>query len=749
MRSAFDDRNSPQPKSSTGLWLRLLPYFGFVAVVTLIWAPEFLHYYVRVPSLDKEMVEKSRHEPAQGILREIARIRTLHVPPGTVDRHQAVTEGDAALRGEYVTVDGASVKFSWPFDPHDLETGPADWMLAMAAFGIPDRLLKAFDATGTAEYLEKAVAFVLQWEEFEEAEWLPHGLSWNDHAIAERVYVTTDLWRAYRSSPLYDPSRGEKILRLAQRSAELLARPSHFTFGTNHGVMQNLALMQVALAMPILPDAARYFAIGKDRLVRQLAFYISPEGAILEHSAGYHLFGMQLLAVARRYFELAGESPPDALIADFDKGRQFTTALTRPGGSLPLIGDTHAILPAGRPVPGSGTEIAESLTPIGTPAPPEPCAVLPISGYAVWWNGLGRWPAEQRFSQLVTTWSYFPGHAHKHADELSVLLWAAGQDWLSNVGYWAYDHPARAKAESWEGSNAPHAEGEAAHVERTSVLKGSACGNSIAALDLERTTRQGLRVRRQFIQASESIWLVIDSAQDALARSIITDWTFFPGLELRSGTLANSFRAMPVQNDFVLDSIFAGSDGLRIRQVNGSSEPFAGWVYAGAGPVPAPGLIIEQRKGPSWTAAVWMLQRSPAAFALARAPIVVWHHAEAWEVLLELSTGPLHIVRDQAKIRFSTGHTLELAASTPEDILEQAKIVTAFNATQKMYPRYRDLIRYRYRATYAALALCLLQFGILLVARRLGPANARQMRWTACLGWLLFGLWLDLYYFMV
>ena len=189
----------------------------------------------------------------------------LHPWRGAVASGEAIAEGDAALRGTYVTANGKSVRFTWPFDPRELDRGPADWALDLAAFAIPDRLLKAFDATGKYEYLEKAVEFTLQWEQFEEAEWLPRGLSWNDHAIAERAYVLTDLWRAYRASPAYEPSRGERILRLAKRSAELLARPSHFTFATNHGVMQNLALMHIAIAMPSLPGAARYFASGRPR----------------------------------------------------------------------------------------------------------------------------------------------------------------------------------------------------------------------------------------------------------------------------------------------------------------------------------------------------------------------------------------------------------------------------------------------------------------------------------------------------
>jgi hypothetical protein len=366
----------------------------------------------------------------------------------------------------------------------------------------------------------------------------------------------------------------------------------------------------------------------------------------------------------------------------------------------------------------------------------------------VWWNRLGESAAPQGLSQIVASWSYFAGHGHKHADELSLLFWAAGQDWVENVGYWAYDHPDRAKAESWDGSNAPHAMGESPKVERESILRGYACGKSVAALDMERATRDGLRVRRQVVQAATSVWVVIDSAEDPQERSLVTHWTFYPGLELGPVPRPSGFRLGKPHSEFVLDLDFVGSQGLRIEPVHGSSSPFAGWIYAQTGPTPTSGLILEQRRSPSWAATVWVLNQARSTFALERVPEIAWRSAESWDISLALPTGRLQVVRNGDKIRIGSTDELTLAAPTATTASGRAEIQAAFQATQREFPRYRDLIPYRYRATYVVVTLCLLQAVLLLIPLQKLRAHRSQLRWTMLLGWLLLGLWLQFYYFV-
>ena len=62
------------------------------------------------------------------------------------------------------------------------------------------------------------------------------------------------------------------------RSGELLAKQKLFTVRTNHGVMQNIALLQVTAAFPLLPKTKDWRNLAIERLELQLGFYVSDEG---------------------------------------------------------------------------------------------------------------------------------------------------------------------------------------------------------------------------------------------------------------------------------------------------------------------------------------------------------------------------------------------------------------------------------------------------------------------------------------
>src|SRR5207249_3477632 len=124
----------------------------------------------------------------------------------------------------------------------------------------------------------------------------------------------------------------------------------------------------------------------------------------------------------------------------------------------------------------------------------------------------------------VVVWSYFPGHGHKHADELSVSLWAAGQTWWSNAGYWSYDLRGRARAESWSGSNAPHLVTEPANSRRTAQLASSAWSRALAAVHLERRGPGQFRVARQVLHLGSNIWIAVDHGSGAPEEKMRTIW---------------------------------------------------------------------------------------------------------------------------------------------------------------------------------------------------------------------------------
>ena len=168
---------------------------------------------------------------------------------------------------------------------------------------MPDELLRAYEASGREEFLTAAQAVIRRTQEYEQAAWLPRGEFWNDHAVASRVSVLSNFWRLYRHSPNYRPEVARQAMQMVAHSQQLLAKPNQFTFATNHGVMQNLALWHATLAFPSLPHVNEYQQLAFSRMNEQMKFYVSHEGVVLEHSAGYQFFGLELLGRAFRYLD--------------------------------------------------------------------------------------------------------------------------------------------------------------------------------------------------------------------------------------------------------------------------------------------------------------------------------------------------------------------------------------------------------------------------------------------------------------
>jgi Heparinase II/III N-terminus/Heparinase II/III-like protein len=720
-----------------------------LAVIVSVWLPEFAHFYVRPQVPSETAIAAARAVPGQDVLDEISAYRVLN-PWRNGDRPEVViAEADRMLRGTYFNGDHTQVAFKWPFDPEDLDRGPLSWRLYFAAFIVPDRLIKAYTLTGREAYFEKAVEFIKAWHTYEKSVWLPRGLFWNDHAVAERVYVLVDVWRVYRTRADFDPTVAEQILAMLDRCAKLLAKPDHFTFATNHGVMQNLALMHLGVAVPQLASAEEYFATGRRRIEQQFAFYLSPEGPVLENSAGYHRFGLGLIGMYSRYISLSGQVFPTDWLQRYVKAMDYFALLRRPDGSLPLVGDTDTKLDAAAPpaLQGNPPDLHQSLGTRTDWRPSRSVALFPLSGYSIWWNGLADWPNERDLSQLLVTWSNFPGHGHQRAEDLSVLFWAAGQTWWTNVGYWSYGDPARLAAESWQGSGAPHALAEPARSIRSTAIKGFGYENDARALDLERTTEDGLRIRRQIVQATPAVWLVLDQTEDKAGRPVSTTWTTYPDVDVERRDRSDSFIFRSPNRQAALEVSVLGAPGVTVEQRRGGTEPLAGWVFDDGRPAPASALLVTHRANLDWSAVIWALNLSgiPASTA---APQLVWNDAEHWRATVSLASGQeLEISRQDQVMRVGgTQFDMQLAPDTSQ---QRQAMRQAYSELKEEFPKFAEVPSYRTKMTYVLLVVLALQSAIYILVRRRFEEYAKALLVTVGLAWAVGAVWLHTIYFKI
>jgi len=622
--------------------------------------------------------------------------------------------------------------------PDDLTRGGLTFQLALASLNVEDLLLEEFERTGERHYFSLARDRILSFANWEEAQNKPTAFLWNDHAVAARIPVLVRLWLHLRNDTETTPAQRGALLALVSRSGELLAKDSQFTVQTNHGVVQNIALLQIAAAFPELPSSALWRRAALDRLEIQLGFYVSKEGVVLEHSAGYHVFGTELLAYALRLLQLNGLEPSERLLSAVNGTFDFTRDLLRPDGSLPLFGNTATgyqyTLPA---VSGDGKfRVTRNAPPFPRTEPIS--LIFPLSGYALWWS-IGDAP-----SQTVVAWAKHDHHGHKHADEPSLHFWSRGYDWITAAGYWPYDQAGYAQANGWPGSNAPHLLGEPTKSPRNVRLVASGEKGELRAVDIENLRDSGLRIRRQVVQLSPEALLVLDTHHGAQG-PIETIWTIDHRLVIKAADQAHFLSSLTDTGD-TLHITLANPENESVSTAIqiGNRSPFAGWVVVGRKPTAASSLRVEHPAPKGVTATLISVGKSEESENLS---VSTESNEENWTV---------HIVKSSERVTVERrGLTLEITSPSqrqqidlvepPPMTAEKQALRSAMNAAIAHYPHWRDLSNFRQRLYLAIPALWVVSEAIiaLLSARRRWP---RQANLTVIFARAIFGYWLCSFY---
>ncbi len=719
-----------------------------LVVLLLVWQPLLTHDAVAGAAVPEPMVASARVAPADAVLREIRDFDLLPIDGRTPETEIAVANG--ILAGRLQLPGRQPMPITLPFSPDDLDGLPASLWLPFAGYVVPDMLLAAFVDTGREAYLRLAREVIVAWDGYERSKPLSRGYLWNDHAISARVRVLSEFWQLYRQRPEYDADTGRIVLEQAARYGAFLADPGHFTFATNHGLMQNLALLELALAFPSLPDSARYQRLALDRLGQQLSFLVSPDGVVRENSAGYQAFGMALLGMIYRCMTLLGTPVPADWRAKYEAGLAFLARLERPDGSLPVIGDTD----------GSGRDGVIRVTDVDASGRSGPLhdwtgrqpdraeTIDPVSGYWVAWSGLAQWPIDTSLDQTVVTWTRPPSSSHKHADELNVLVWSQGVSWLTSVGYWPYEDQDRAAAESWAGANAPHLAGEPYDSQRTAGLLSAGTATGISAVEVERRGPGDYLARRLVVHLDPNLWVIVDRVETGGASTNETVWTMPSEVTARPGDTPGTYQ-LETPGGATAQLTVTGSAGTEIRSYRGSRSPFAGWQVSGSVPKPAPAIVVDQPPGTSWTVAV-LSTASPGGPTADGSPTISGPNAAGdWAITVPTAGGVVEMSRVAGRITAtgSTGMTnarsLDLS-SVPDPAGETASLRQAFDQVAAAYPVFQVRASARTKVTGALGGLLVAQELLAWILRRRRRGLVVPFRVLTLGGWIILGALLQL-----
>ncbi len=715
----------------------------------LIWLPVLSHYRPREIRVTDSMVAAGRHEPAETVLDELRDFDLLAFADAPPAQEIAIAEGILEGRLEVPGLPAAAIGL--PFAPDDLDHLPANLQLWFAGYVAPAVLLSAYAETQRDEFFAMARDMIVAWDRYEQGAPLPKGLLWNDHAIAARVRVLGEFWRLYRGRADFRPEVGRAVLEQAARYRELLADPGRFTFATNHGLMQNLALLHLELAFPTLPDGADYGHLALERLGQQMSFLVGTDGVFRENSFGYQAFDLGLLAMTFRCMTLLGVSVPATWDVQYERGLAFLTTLRRPDGTLPAGGDTDGEEQASA-IRVTDIDTLGRSSPLRPWEPGSPDGAMHAylgAGYWTLWDGLDSEVDPAGPSQTVVTFTRPPTQSHKHADEPSVLLWSKGVSWLTSVGYWPYDDASRADAESWLGANAPHLANEPANSPRTARLLWAGSTAGLAAVDVERRGPGDFVARRQVVRIQPDLWVIVDRVEATSAAMNESVWTMAPELSVRREETGSY--ALEAPGGITGRLTIVGSSGTAVGGLRGSRAPFAGWQVVKSVPRPAPALRVEQPAGKAWLVLVLSTAdpNSPQAYAGA-APRVVWGDTpETWTVTLPLASGQLSISRADRRLAVKQARGTSTATSTLELVPavdpgpERSAVLAAFDQAAAEYPVFQDRMARRSLVSVLVVLMANAQEVFFLGVRRWRPRLHRPLRLLSLVGWAAIALLLQ------
>lgn len=733
----------------------LIKAFYFLCIISLfliLWVPEFSYYYVTPKHFDDQTIQQLRANPSQDVLKEINQY-DLSLKHLTNDEKTRIAQ--EIIAGTFNLPNHPEIKIALPFSAADLRKGGPSFQLIMNELYIPAILLDAYHLTHNEKYFSAAFNYVIKWCQFESSTLLPKGFLWNDHAIAARVYVLSRIWEIYRTHPSFNPGDARILLTAVYRAAEMLAKPNHYTFRTNHGLMQNIALLHIAVAFPEL-DAKRYSTIALTRLTQQLKFYISDEGVVLEHSAYYHEVGVLLTGTALRYMTLLKLPIDKDIVEKYEKAKRFLANIKRPDNSLPMYGNTLNAANNKLLVTEVSNGVAAPLKITDSGIKPVPNTnYYPVSGYYVRWN-VGDRPGNSVSSQAMVTWSNFDTKAHKHADEMSFLLWAGNQSWWTNVGYWPYGANHFKQAKSWGGSNAPHTARETFSSTRTTRVLGLGESKRYSIIDLQRNNKD-LRIRRQVIDLASEAWVVLDVMENPDNTPLNETWTSFDNITMETLADKHAYLLKSSNNSLAMRVDFLGSDKMHVRPLFGSSSPFGGWIADKNKVQKAPAFFLTNSHNP-WNAVVSRLvDDSDEPEASTKPKMLAWQSAEQWELAFPVKNTAYTLTRNgdaltvqsqsQSQNQSQNSRT-DLQIKAQVNVADQIEgINKAYHHMHAVYGEFKDLLPYRIKISYTLLALFVIMEILFFISRRRVSATVmNRARMLLGVGWVLLGLWLAFVY---
>jgi uncharacterized heparinase superfamily protein len=514
---------------------------------------------------------------------------------------------------------GRTVRFEGAVDWRHSPDGNPDWTWDLNRHAYFEQLGRAYAYTADERYARKYRELLLDWLVHN-----PPGVRQPNWAsvfeVAFRINVWLWTYDYFRASFYADELWLRSLLEGLWAHGYFLETHLEYHVPNNHLLLEAKALAMLGVAFPEFRQATRWKKRGLSLAFQQIRSQIEPDGVHSERAAHYHR------VVAGELLELLvlldnNDVPvPDDVRLAFERMLAFELWITKPDGSLPLLGDssledTHWRFLATRGGPaflfrpdlkGVAPEPAEAELWLLGPgrirrwadaSPITPTALgsrsFVTGGYYIMRHGNGPAAAHLVFDAAPFGDRRVPGHGH--ADALSLELYADHQTWLVDPGVYS-THAAPAWRNFFRGTRAHNT--VVVDGQDQSLLVGTRGVYRPARVTLHRwwssadidwvdASHHGyerlahpITHRRHIVFIKPDCWVVFDVLSGTGRHCFELLYHFLPEHQIDLGLGAARVSG---EGDRTLCLAWLAPSGTKAEVVVGATNPIQGWVALHSG----------------------------------------------------------------------------------------------------------------------------------------------------------------------
>jgi hypothetical protein len=520
------------------------------------------------------------------------------------------------------------------------------------------RLAKAYLLTGDERYAGEAVAQLNSWIEQNPPRL---GINWQS-SLEIAIRALSWLWTLF---PLL-PSRSLDAASAERIGASLFAQLEHvhrytsvYSSPNTHLIGEAAALFIGGLVFADRKRPAAWLERGAALLAGEAEKQVLDDGVYAELSSYYHCFALDFYLQALTLAQRNQFHFPEGVRHKVCGMLQFLMHLTRPDGTIPLLGDDdggRALALEQRNYRSFNDALClgavlfrredfkhqasaffeETLWLLGDDAwqiygslnsqpPAETQSFHPRAGYSIQRSGWG--PLDNHLVFDCGGLGMLAG-GHAHADALSVVLFSGGRELLVDPGTFVYNG-----APQWRNhfrstrahntvtiDDADQAVTAGTFRWKTKLSCRAARVSALPAIEYVEAEHDGyLRIpggvvhRRRLLHVPPGYWVIVDDFRGSGNHTFDFNYHFAPGVEVSSLKQDDDELVARAEEAGLLLGLYA-SQPLSKELVRGRTSPIGGWASGGYGEK-KPSLTLRARlAGPAPAAAITLLAPFQTAF---------------------------------------------------------------------------------------------------------------------------------------